>query len=261
MLFEPYRIGNLEIRNRFIRSATSSAYSDEFGIVRSEIIRLYKNLAKGGVGLIIKGHLYVAEKGKAHQGMAGISGKEHIPKLKDLTDAVHRNGGTIVAQVNHGGYLASKGECAGPSEYQGEGFKARSMSSSQILETIHAFGSAAQRVVDAGFDGIQIHAAHGYLISQFLSKEANARSDEWGGSLNNRIRFLEAVYREIRSLVGSSYPVMMKINCDDFSPNGFTVDEAAEVAHTMAVRGIDLIEVSGRRHRPKTRTPLKSQAQ
>lgn len=245
VLFKPYKIRNLETRNRFMRSATTSAHSDERGIVRPEIIKLYEELAKGGIGLIVKGHLYVTEKGKAHQGMAGISNDNHIPKLRELTDTVHRHGGVIMAQINHGGYQATAGERAGPSDYQGDGWRARAMDPSEIWATIEAFGSAARRAVDAGFDGVQIHAAHGYLVSQFLSKHANLRTDEWGGSLKNRTRFLEKVYDEIRGRLGSDYPIMMKINCDDFSPDGFTVEEAAEVSHAMAVRGIDLIEVSG----------------
>ncbi len=245
VLFELYKIGNLEIRNRFIRSATTSAYSDERGIIRPEIIKLYENLAKGGVGLIVKGHLYITEKGKAHQGMAGISSDDHIPKLKELTNIVHRHDSVIVAQINHGGYQASAGERAGPSDYEGQGWTARAMDSSEIWATVEAFGSAAQRAVDAGFDGVQIHAAHGYLVSQFLSKLANTRNDEWGGNLKNRMRFLEEVYDEIRDRLGSSYPLMTKINCDDFNSDGFTVKEAAEVAHAMAIRDIDLIEISG----------------
>jgi len=244
-LFQPYAIGEMEIRNRFMRSATTSAYADAEGVVRQEIIRLYEGLAKGGVGLIVKGHLYVAEKGKAHVGMAGVSSDRQIPRLKELTDAVHRHGGKIMAQLNYGGYQAGAGERAGPSNYEDQDWTAREMTTSEIWGVVDAFGEAASRAMEAGFDGVQIHGAHGYLISEFLSRHANTRTDEWGGSLRNRMMLLKEVYDEVRGRLGPEVPVALKMNCDDFSPDGFTVDEAAEVAQAMAARGIDLMEVSG----------------
>jgi len=244
-LFKPYQIGGLEIRNRFIRSATTSAWADDRGIIRPEAIRFYEGLAEGGVGLIIKGHLYIDSKGKAHQGMAGIHSDEVVPKLHELTDAVHRHGGAILAQINYGGYQAGAGERAGPSEYQGEGWKARAFTTSEIWSIVDKFGEASVRAIDAGFDGVQLHAAHGYLISEFLSKHANTRTDEWGGELKNRMRLLKEVYEDVRGRLGADAVIAMKINCEDFSRDGFTVDESAQVAHAMAIRGIDLIEVSG----------------
>lgn len=244
-LFEPYQIGSLEIRNRFIRSATTSGWADDRGVVRPEAIRFYEGLAEGGVGLIIKGHLYIDPKGKAHEGMAGIHSAEVVPKLHELTDAVHRHGCAILAQINHGGYQAGAGERAGPSEYLGEGWKSRALTTSEIWSIVDKFGDASVRAIDAGFDGVQIHAAHGYLISEFLSKHANTRTDEWGGELKNRMRLLKEVYEDIRGRLGPDVVIAMKMNCDDFSRDGFTIEEAMQVAHAMAIRGIDLIEVSG----------------
>jgi 2,4-dienoyl-CoA reductase-like NADH-dependent reductase (Old Yellow Enzyme family) len=244
-LFKPFKIGELEIRNRFVRSATTSAWANENGVIRPEIIKLYEALSEGGVGLIIKGHLYVDARGKAHEGMAGIHRDEVVPKLKELTDAVHRHGGAILAQINFGGYQASAGERIGPSDYNGEGWKARAMSTSEIWEVVDRFGEGAKRAIDAGFDGVQLHAAHGYLISEFLSKHANTRTDEWGGELKNRMRLLKEIYEDVRGRLGQEAVISMKMNCDDFSRDGFTVDEAAQVAQAMAIRGMDMIEVSG----------------
>jgi 2,4-dienoyl-CoA reductase-like NADH-dependent reductase (Old Yellow Enzyme family) len=244
VLFEPFSIFSLEIRNRFMRSATTSYWSDERGIVRPEIIDLYMGLAEGGVGLIVKGHLYVTDAGKAHVGMAGISSDEHIPKLKELTDAVHRHDGKIIAQINHAG-MKSIADRAGPSEYTGESWKARSLSSDEIHIIVEAFGDAANRAMEAGFDGIQIHGAHGYLISQFLSKTVNRRDDEWGGNLDNRMRLLNEIYDEVRARVGCCIPVMLKMNCDDFSPDGFTIKEGVRVADAICKRGLNAIEISG----------------
>jgi 2,4-dienoyl-CoA reductase-like NADH-dependent reductase (Old Yellow Enzyme family) len=243
-LFQEFRIGSMEIQNRFMRSATTSAWADERGIVGPEIVDLYERLAEGGIGLIVKGHLYVTEGGKAHVGMAGISNAIQVPKLRELTDAVHHHGGKILAQINHAGYQGMV-ERVGPSAYCGGEWRARALSASEIWDLIEKFAQAALRAIEAGFDGIQLHGAHGYLISQFLSKRANGRADEWGGSLGNRMRFLKEVYREARGRLGGDVPIALKMNCDDFSLDGFTVDEATAVARDMAAQGIDLIEVSG----------------
>jgi len=243
VLFEPFKIGSMEIRNRFMRSATTSYWSDERGIVRPEIIDLYRGLAEGGVGLIVKGHLYVTEQGKAHGGMAGISGDEQVPMLRRLTDAVHEHGGKIVAQINHAG-IYSRTDRAGPSEYRGDGWKARTLSSDEVWGIVEAFGDAAERAIEAGFDGVQIHGAHGYLISQFLSRLVNRRDDEWGGSLENRMRLLLEIYDEIRGRLGRA-AVLLKMNCDDFSPDGFTIDDSIVVAEAICRRRLDALEISG----------------
>lgn len=244
ILFEPYKIRSLEIRNRFIRSATTSYWSDEEGMIRPEIVNLYHKLAEGGVGLIIKGHLYVSDLGKAHTGMGGISKDKHTSKLKKLTSIVHKNGGKIVAQLNHAG-IHSILDRAGPSEHIGDGWKARSLSSNEIINIVKAFGDAAYRAMTSGFDGVQIHGAHGYLISQFLSRITNRRTDEWGGSLKYRMKILLEVYDEMRSKVGDKVPIMLKMNCDDFSPNGFTIRDSVKVAETIRKRGVACLEVSG----------------
>jgi len=242
-LFEPIQIREMLVRNRFMRSATTSAYADEEGVVRGPMIRAYERLSRGGVGLIVKGHLYVADNGKVHDGMAGISSDRHIPGLRALTDAVHRHGGRIVAQINHGG-VVHKPDRAGPSFYREADWSAREMTVDEVDAAIQAFGDAAERAMQAGFDCVQIHGAHGYLIGQFLSRLTNRRTDVWGGSLEKRMRFLMEVYDEVRGRVGNE-PVLIKLNCDDFSPDGFTVEDSVKVAKALADRGIDLIEVSG----------------
>jgi len=242
-LFEPYMIRDTLIRNRFIRSATTSAYAEENGEVNDPIIRVYERLSKGEVGLIIKGHLYVMDSGKAHDRMAGISNDSQIPMLKKLTDAVHKHEGHIVAQLNHAG-VVHRQDRAGPSVYSEGDWTAREMSTDEIEAIIEAFGDAAERALQAGFDGVQIHGAHGYLISQFLSRIANKRTDKWGGSLENRMRLLHEVYDEIRGRTGNA-PVLIKLNCDDFSLDGFTVDDAVKVSKALADWGIDLLEISG----------------
>jgi len=242
-IFEPYMIRDMLVRNRFMRSATTSAFSDENGIVNDTIIKHYEKMSKGECGLIIKGHLYIMDSGKAHDGMAGISKDVQIPMLKKLTDAVHEHGGHIVAQINHGGVVHSP-DRAGPSVYGEDDWIARAFSGDEIESIIEGYGDAAERAMQAGFDAVQIHGAHGYLISQFLSKHVNKREDKWGGSLENRMRLLLEVYDEVRGKLGNA-PVMLKMNSDDFSDDGFTIEESAIVAKAIAAKGIDLIEVSG----------------
>jgi 2,4-dienoyl-CoA reductase-like NADH-dependent reductase (Old Yellow Enzyme family) len=136
-------------------------------------------------------------------------------------------------------------ERVGPSDYKGEGWKGRAMSIDEINSVVKAFGDAADRAMEAGFDGVQIHGAHGYLVSQFLSRMTNKRTDEYGGSFLRRIRFLEEVYDELRSRVGCCIPVMLKMNCDDFTNGGFSIDDSVKVAKAICKRGIDSIEISG----------------
>jgi 2,4-dienoyl-CoA reductase-like NADH-dependent reductase (Old Yellow Enzyme family) len=243
-LFESWNLGLLEVKNRFMRSATTSYWSDENGIVRSEIIRLYRQLGKGGIGLIVKGHLFVSDSGKSHVGMAGISNKAHLSELQKLVNEVHKYDSKIIAQLNHGG-IYSIVERVGPSVYISKTWKARSLSSDEINDIVGFFGDAAARAVEAGFDGVQIHGAHGYLISQFLSRLVNKRRDKWGGSLENRARLLFGIYKEIRKRLGNDVPILLKMNCDDFSPDGFTIDDSIWVAEAICKLGLDAIEISG----------------
>jgi 2,4-dienoyl-CoA reductase-like NADH-dependent reductase (Old Yellow Enzyme family) len=242
-LFEPYPIRDILIRNRFMRSATTTYYANEEGTLKDSQIKLYTRLAKGGVGLIVKGHLYVMDSGKAHTGMAGISHDYHIPQLKKLTDNVHDHHGKIIAQINHAG-VNHQPDRAGPSVYETPDWKARALSGDEVETVIEAFGDAAERAMQAGFDGVQIHGAHGYLVSQFLSSHVNKRQDKWGGSPENRMRVLLEIYDEVRGKVDNA-PVMLKLNSDDFSPDGFTVEDSTQVALKIAEKGLDLLEISG----------------
>lgn len=243
LLFDPFSIGDLEIKNRFMRSATTTYFADADGMLSDGALDIYENLTRGEVGLIVKGHLCVVSEGLIHQGMARISSDKHIPRLKELTDRVHQHEGKIIAQINHGGIRDRKNR-VGPSEFVGDDWSARALDEDEIQSIIESFSKAAERAVIAGFDGVQLHGAHGYLISQFLSSTVNRRTDDYGGSLNNRMRLLEETYDAVRARVGN-FPVMLKMNCDDFAENGFTIDESIIVAGKMTKRGIDLIEISG----------------
>ncbi|GAG83917.1 unnamed protein product, partial [marine sediment metagenome] len=159
-LFESFAIGDLVIKNRFVRSPTTSYWSDEGGILRDPILEYYEKLAKGGVGLIIKGHSYVSEKGKAHNCQSGLSSEKHIPRMKELTDLVHSHDSKIIAQLNHAG-MTGVNDRATASKYSTEKWEARELSLEDLTEIIHDFGIAAKNAITAGFDGVQIHGAHG----------------------------------------------------------------------------------------------------
>ncbi len=167
-LFTPFRIGNLLIKNRFVRSATTSYWSDDQGILSDPIIELYKELAEGDLGLIIKGHSYINEKGKAHSKQSGLNSKKHLPRMKELTDLVHSYGSKIITQINHGGYTA-RADRATASSYSRDNLEARELSLDEISSIVEDFAKAAEYAIEAGFDGIQIHAAHGYLVSHNFS--------------------------------------------------------------------------------------------
>lgn len=247
-LFEPFQIGELILRNRVVRSATTSAWSKPNGVLRPGIIALLTKLAEGEVGLIIKGHMYVIESGKAYTGQAGIDSETHLPMLKKLTNSIHSAGGVISAQLSHAGINSSINRL-GPSEYEGiirsRQIKARGLSSDEIWEIVYAFGDGAEKAVEAGFDAIQVHGAHGWLISEFLSRYFNKRDDEWGGDLNRRMKILHEIFDEIRKRVGQKIPLSLKMNCDDFIPNSFTIDDSRIVAEKMSEKKIDLLEISG----------------
>lgn len=244
-LFTPFKIGNLLIKNRFVRSATTSYWSDDQGILSDPIIEHYKKLAEGGIGLIIKGHSYINEKGKAHSKQSGLSSKKHIPRMKELTDLVHSYGSKIIAQLNHGGYTA-RADRATASSYTLDNLEARELSLGEISSIVEDFAQASENAIEAGFDGIQIHSAHGYLVSQFLSDIVNKREDKYGGSLEKRAQLLLEIYDAIRTRIGPEAIIGVKMNCDDFAnEKGLIISDSTRVAIMLKEKGIDFIEISG----------------
>jgi 2,4-dienoyl-CoA reductase-like NADH-dependent reductase (Old Yellow Enzyme family) len=224
--------------------------SDEDGSPLPQVKALYEKLAQGGVGLIITGHMFIHPTGKANHEMTAVYDDRFIPGLADLTQTVHQAGGKLVAQINHGGMQCNPqviAEAIAPSTFQAEFIQqpAREMTLAEIETMIDAFGLAARRVKEAGFDGVQIHSAHGYLNSEFLSPLTNTRTDHWGGSLENRMRFLHNVCKTVRTQVGAAYPVLIKLGIMDGVEGGLSAEEGAQVAARLADWGLDAIEISG----------------
>lgn len=249
-LFASNNIGSLSLPNRIVRSATAEGMADPDGRPTSQLGELYKDLVRGGVGLIISGHMYVHPSGKAHTEMTGIYDDELIPDLAKLADAVHEEQGRIVVQINHAGMQVDEevvSEAIAPSAIEVPFLPrpAREMTTQEIEATIQAFGNAARRCQEAGFDGVQIHAAHGYLISQFLSPFVNRRTDQWGGNSKKRMRFLRDVCTAVREQVGPDYPMLIKLGMMDAVEGGLSADEGAQVAAALEMMGIDALEISG----------------
>lgn len=253
-LFETTRVNNMELSNRFIRSATWEALATPDGYATKKLTQLLVGLANGGVGMIITGHAYVSEEGQASPFQLGIYSDSHIALLKEMTTAVHAAGARIVAQISHAGCMAFPeltgepplGPSAGPSVLELDGRPScTEMVEDDFRRLRQAFGRAAARAQEAEFDGIELHAAHGYLLSQFLSPVFNKRRDNYGGALEGRARLLLEVVREVRDAVGSRFAVIVKINSEDFMEGGFTTEEMVTVSAMLKQSGIDAIEMSG----------------
>lgn len=249
-LFEQASIGTLKIKNRIIRSATWEGMCEQNGRPTQKLIDYYCTLVKGGIGLIISGYTYVRPDGKQQVGKMGIYTDDFAEDFKRLTRAVHDLDGKIAIQLVHaGGQASSKNaghQPVAPSAVKAGAFPEmpQALSILEIEDITDAFALAAQRAKKWGFDAVQIHGAHGYLVSQFLSPLTNHRTDAYGGSLENRSRFLFDVYEKIRIQVGNDYPVFIKFNGDDHVENGLPEDEALQIAKQLSTFGIDAIEVS-----------------
>jgi 2,4-dienoyl-CoA reductase-like NADH-dependent reductase (Old Yellow Enzyme family) len=252
LLFSPIKIGKVELPNRFLCSATYEVMAKETGEVSDELVKRYVKLAKGDVGLSVTGLMYVQSSGRGYKYQTGIHQDSMTDGLTKLVDAVHQAGGKIAFQLAHSGRQTTKGMIGqtplAPSSRGRDPLnfvKPKEMTETEILETIRAFGAAAKRAVEAGADGIQLHAAHGYLICEFLSPFFNIRTDSWGGSDANRFRFLKEIYQEVKKVVPDGYPVFVKLNTNDYTPKeGITPVLATKYAKWLAELGIDAVEVS-----------------
>jgi 2,4-dienoyl-CoA reductase-like NADH-dependent reductase (Old Yellow Enzyme family) len=248
-LFEPYRIGGLELKNRFVRSATWDATADSSGAATEKSVAIYRKLGQGGVGLIVSGYAFVSPLGQAVFGQYGAHTDDMIRGLRRLVQAAHQGGAKIALQIVHAGinsdYLYRQGiSPLAVSSSPRTNRPHRQMTEEEIETIIADFAAAARRGVEAGFDAIQLHGAHGYLMSQFISPLANFRTDRWGGSPENRRRFHLEVVSRIRQALGAQFPLLIKFGVQDDREGGLTLSEGIKTAGLMVTRGIDAIEVS-----------------
>jgi 2,4-dienoyl-CoA reductase-like NADH-dependent reductase (Old Yellow Enzyme family) len=251
-LFKQSTIGPIDVRNRFIRSATWENMADSEGYVTEQLSELFNGFAEGGVGLIITGFARVLEDDLIAPHMIGLYDDKFITGCRELTDKVHSAGGRIVAQLATGSsqskYRARRRTILGPSEVSDKLYRVTplEMSESDIKFHIDAYVAAAVRAQKSGFDGVQLHCAHGYMLSKFLNPYYNRRSDSYGGDIHSRAAMTYEIIKGIQK-AAPGYPVMVKINCEDFNdPDpGMTLRESVEVCRRLDQMGVALIEVSG----------------
>ncbi len=265
LLFQPATIGTLELRNRLVRLATAERMADAEGRPSPQLADYYRTLAEGGVGLIITGHAFVRPDGRANPGMTGVHRDDFIPDLRALAEAAHHGGAAIVVQINHAGRQTTP-ELSGttpvapsPVPMKAGGPAPRELTAEEVDALVEAYAQAARRVREAGFDGVQIHAAHGYLVNQFLSPHTNRRRDEWGGDFAKRFRFLQAVAQVVREQVGDDYPVLIKLGLVDGVDDGLDLVNGLGIVGRLKGLGIDAVEISsgvgGTAARTRVRTP------
>jgi 2,4-dienoyl-CoA reductase-like NADH-dependent reductase (Old Yellow Enzyme family) len=251
VLFTPIKVGAVIIPNRFVRSATHDFMAEEHGSVTERQVALFRQLAEGEVGLIITGHAFVNPAGKASPRQTGVHEDRMVDGLTLIAQAVHRFPSRIFLQIAHAGRQTKEKYCGctplAPSAVYEPTLKVmpKEMTAAEIHGVIDDFIQAGRRAKQAGFDGVQLHVAHGYLLSSFISPYTNRREDEWGGSLGKRARIVSEIVRGIKGIAGKDYPVIIKLNSSDFLPQGLRLEESIAIARILEADGIDGIEVSG----------------
>ncbi len=249
-MFDKTKINHMELKNRFVRSATWEGLANSDGSCSGKLADLMLELAKGQVGLIITSHAYVTQNGQAGIKQLGIYSDQLISSYIEMVEKIHREGSKIIMQIAHAGGRApiqlTKSQPLVPSSLEIKDYvRCREMTKAEIFQTIKDFKKAAVRAKKSGFDGVQIHAAHGYLLSQFLSPFFNKRKDEYGGSIENRARLILEILQAIRSELGKQFAILIKINSDDFIEDGFAQSEMIQVSAMLESAGIDAVELSG----------------
>lgn len=251
-IFSDGTLGGLTLKNRLVRSATCDYQANEDGSITPQILEIYRKLAMGGVGMIITGLLATTADSIGTKGQASIHNDDCALELSKLASVVHKadHNCRIIAQLCHPGRQITQehtlSECVGPSAVASPLLvkKARELSEEEIYSIISNFANAIVRVQQAGFDGVQLHAAHGYLLSSFLSPYTNQRTDSYGGNVKNRVSIIRDIIHLARKTVGN-FPILIKLNCDDHVPGGVDTESFPELAFEIARSGVDAIEVSG----------------
>ncbi len=249
-LFSPFKIGSLSMKNRMVMSPMETHLCDKEGFVTEEIISYYKERALGGVGYITMENTAVDPSGRVNNGMLCIYEDKFIPDLKKLTDCIHAAGGKIVIQLSHAGKealpyftgLKPVAPSAIPSPLTKE--MPKELTIEEIRDLITKFTEGAARAIKAGFDGIEIHMAHGYLVNQFLSPESNVRTDDYGGDTVRRSRFAREIVEGIRKHAPEGYPVICRISADEYTDTGLKLEESREIARILEKAGASAIHVS-----------------
>ena len=258
-LFTPGKIGSLTLKNRIMKAPQSSGMSNMDGTVSERLVRYYRQQAAGGAGMIIVEYAYVDDIGaKSAHCHLGISSNEHIPGLAWLAENIREQGAVPAIQIEHCGrqkFLGTQPICAPsaipwPKLWDQYGVQAvpHVLTIEEIQDIVHAFGDAALRAKQAGFELVEIHGAHGYLLTNFFSPTTNHRTDLYGGSLENRMRIYVEIVRDVRKKVGPDFPVTIRLSGTDYEPDGFPIEDTIELAKVLEKEGIDAFHISGGDH-------------
>jgi 2,4-dienoyl-CoA reductase-like NADH-dependent reductase (Old Yellow Enzyme family) len=267
-LNQPLHLRNGSVlRNRLAKAAMSETLATYDNRPTPKLVELYRRWAASGIGLLLTGNIMIDRRALGEPGNVVIEDEADLPLLSQWARAATDQGAAIWAQLNHPGKQAMKGLNASTLAPSAAPFNKdlaamfetpHEATQSQIEEIIQRFGRSAAICKKAGFSGVEIHCAHGYLLNQFLSPHHNQRSDEWGGTAEKRRRFVLAVYAEVRKQVGADFPVGIKINSADFQHGGFTEEESLAAIQELAAAGIDLIEISGGTYETGVAQPIKA---
>lgn len=257
MLNTPIKIKQIEIANRLVMPPMATAKSGSDGKVTKQLCEYYNEKSQGGyIGLVITEHSYVSPEGKAGKGQLSIADDRVMDGLRELAAVIHQNGSKVLAQISHAGSAASQEvtgmEIISASAVINEGMVCRSrelpkkMTREQIQQTVKAFADASRRAKEAGYDGIEIHSAHGYLLNQFYSPLTNKRTDEYGSStMENRLRIHKEVIQAVRAEVGEDFLIALRLGGCDYADGGSTIADSVEAALLLERYGIDLLDISG----------------
>jgi len=253
ILKQPFTLPcGVTVPNRIVKSAMSENNADADGKPSERIIRLYERWGSGGTGILISGNVMLDKKALGEKHNVVVEDEKYLGELTKWADKAQKQGSQLWMQINHPGRQTPKNlnkETVSPSAVQlsmkAVFGKPRPLTETEIWDIIERFGNTAVVAKKAGWAGVQIHGAHGYLVSQFLSSLTNVRTDQWGGKLEKRAKFVIEVYRNIRKKVGASFPVGIKINSADFQRGAFTEEESLQVIEWLSEEGIDMIEISG----------------
>ncbi|ACL75466.1 NADH:flavin oxidoreductase [Ruminiclostridium cellulolyticum] len=253
LLHKPLSIGALKLSNRLVMPPMATAKSEDDGKVSQDIIDYYDEKSKGGhIGLVIIEHSYISKEGKASSNQLSIADDSVIENLKNLSDVIHRNGSKAIMQINHAGSATSAeitgSSPVGPSTVphpRNPNVIPRELSKDEIKDIISSFANAAERVKKAGFDGVEIHSAHGYLLSQFFSPISNKRSDEYGGNVLSRIKIHLQIINAVKKAVGEDFTVFLRLGASDYMEGGITIEDSLIATGEFEKAGVSALDISG----------------
>lgn len=254
LLLEPLQAGPLQLKNRLVMPPMATSKADPDGRVSRDILDYYSEKSQGGhISLIIVEHSFISPEGRAGKNQMSVAEDSMADNLKQLAEVIHRNGSKVVMQINHAGSAADKeitgmmpvAPSAVPNPRKDNAAVPHELTKAEIVDVVAAFRAAALRVKEAGFDGVEIHSAHGYLLNQFFSPLSNKRTDEYGGEVKNRIRIHLEVIKAVREAVGQDFPILLRLGASDYTEGGTTIEDSLAAAQEFEKAGVDILDISG----------------